>query len=46
MNITKGFWMGQTEVTVGAYKGFITCDRKANATWTDITWGGRSIRVG
>ena len=32
VTITKGFWLGQTEVTVGAYKRFCRGDRKANAT--------------
>ena len=29
--ITKGFWLGQTEVTVGAYKRFASGDRKGHA---------------
>jgi eukaryotic-like serine/threonine-protein kinase len=42
VSITKGFWMGQTEVTVGAYKRFAASKRKAmppapdfNLDWRD-----------
>jgi formylglycine-generating enzyme required for sulfatase activity len=48
VSISKGFWIGQTEVTVGAYRRFATATRRAmppeatfggfpmNAGWTDV----------
>jgi formylglycine-generating enzyme required for sulfatase activity len=40
VTITKGFWMGQTEVTVGAYKRFVRLTGRKmppdpNANWAD-----------
>ena len=39
MTITKGFWMGQTEVTVGAYKRFAGGHRAADAGCSEFQRG-------
>ncbi|MBL8294915.1 MAG: SUMF1/EgtB/PvdO family nonheme iron enzyme [Bryobacterales bacterium] len=44
VTITKGFWMGQTEVTVGAYKRFSTAKGKPMPPEPDLS--GRALNPG
>ncbi len=44
VTLTKGFWMGQTEVTVGAYKRFAQATGRAMPPEPDV--GGRSLNPG
>jgi formylglycine-generating enzyme required for sulfatase activity len=44
VNITKGFWLGQTEVTVGAYKRFAAATGRQMPPEPDF--GGRSLNPG
>ena len=45
VTITKGFWMGQTDVTVAAYKRFVAVTGKRMPTEPNYV-GGRSTQGG
>jgi len=45
VTLSRGFWLGRTEVTVGAYRRFSAVERREmpeapelNADWSDLSW--------